>query len=151
MTDLEFRALPYDHPVVVDLISQIFTDQTVRYGSPDETVLSADEFAPPNGVFLTVWQGGEVLGCAAWRSHEDDAELKRMFTVPAARNKGVAIALLTELENHARAAGRKRMILETGEKQPEAIALYTKLGYRPVEPFGFYKDYESARHLGRDL
>jgi ribosomal protein S18 acetylase RimI-like enzyme len=74
-----------------------------------------------------------------------------MFTVPAARGRGVATALLRALEDSARAAGRKRIVLETGYAQPEAIALYEKAGYRRIPDFGFYKDEPGVRSYGREL
>jgi len=89
-----------------------------------------------------------------WRSlagSEEIAELKRLYAAPDARNKGVATMLMAAVEENAREHGRKRMVLETGHKQPEAVALYTKLGYGPVEHFGHYKDSTGVVSLGRDL
>jgi GNAT superfamily N-acetyltransferase len=82
---------------------------------------------------------GRLIGCAGWRAHGDDAELKRMFTVEAVRGKGVARRVLAAIENSARERGFRRVILETGDKQPEAIALYEKCGYERIEDFGYYK------------
>jgi GNAT superfamily N-acetyltransferase len=146
-----FRPFPYGDPLVQWLIGEIYADQTTRYGGQDATVIDDREFEPPQGIFLTAWQDGVLAGCAAWRAHGEDAELKRMYTVPAARRRGVAAALLAEIEMSARAAGKRRVILETGEKQPEAIALYEKCGYIRIEDFGFYKDYPMARCYGRVL
>ncbi|GIG60673.1 N-acetyltransferase [Longispora fulva] len=152
MSDLVFRSLPYTDPVVQRLLEEIYLDQTERYGGPDAAAVDPAEFAPPRGDFLTAWQYGEPVGCAGWRSDGDnDAELKRMYTVPAVRGRGVAIALLAAVEDSARAAGRIRLILNTGPKQPEAIALYEKCGYDPIEPYGHYKDYAEAVFLGRVL
>jgi GNAT superfamily N-acetyltransferase len=66
------------------------------------------------------------------------AELKRMYVVPDARGRGVATALLSALEGAARDRGWTTLRLETGPRQPEAIALYTRAGYRPIEAFGAY-------------
>jgi len=74
-----------------------------------------------------------------------------MFTVSGARGRGVATALLRALEDSARRAGRKRIILETGDRQPEAIALYRKAGYVRIPDFGFYKDAPGVHSFGRDL
>jgi GNAT superfamily N-acetyltransferase len=95
---------------------------------------------------------GEVLlGCAGWRAHGEDAELKRMFTTPAARGRGVARRVLTAIEDSARERGCKRVILETGDKQPEAIALYIKCGYERIEDFGYYAGEEGVLSFARVL
>ncbi len=97
---------------------------------------------------------GTAVGCVGWRSHEDAdeiAELKRMYVAPAARGTGVAAALLTAAEDSAREQGRVQMILECGEKQPEAVALYEKSGYTRIADFGFYRDAPGVLSYGRDL
>jgi ribosomal protein S18 acetylase RimI-like enzyme len=63
----------------------------------------------------------------------------------------VASAVLRAIEDSAREAGRKWVVLETGDRQPEAIALYRKLGYERVPNFGFYKDYPDCLSFGRVL
>ena len=74
-----------------------------------------------------------------------------MYTIPEARGRGVASALLGALEESARQAGRKRIVLETGARQPEAIALYGKAGYARIPDFGHYKDDPEVRSYGKDL
>src|SRR5690606_31647227 len=64
---------------------------------------------------------------------------------------GLARRILAALEADARAAGRVRMVLETGTKQPEAIALYTSSGYEPCEPFGYYRFHEESRCYAKTL
>ena len=63
-----------------------------------------------------------------------------MYTAPTARGRGVARRMLAAVEESARAHGRRRMILETGDKQPEAIALYNSSGYERIDNFGYYRD-----------
>jgi ribosomal protein S18 acetylase RimI-like enzyme len=70
---------------------------------------------------------------------------------PAARNRGLARELLAELERTAAAAGHRRVILESGSAQPEAVALYRSSGYTPIPPFGHYATAQGAVHLGKDL
>jgi ribosomal protein S18 acetylase RimI-like enzyme len=74
-----------------------------------------------------------------------------MYTAPAARGRGVARRVLAAVEESARAAGCRRVILETGDRQPEAIALYTSAGYRRIADFGYYKDEEGVLSFARDL
>jgi GNAT superfamily N-acetyltransferase len=79
------------------------------------------------------------------------AEIKRMYVPTEARRRGIARLILAELEETARAAGYARIILESGDQQPEAVALYLAMGFTPVEPFGLYKNEAGARHLGLEL
>ena len=74
-----------------------------------------------------------------------------MFTMPAARGRGVARRLLAAIEESARADGFRRVILETGDRQPEAIALYESLGYVRIPDFGYYKGHEGVLSYARRL
>ena len=69
---------------------------------------------------------------------DDYAEVKRMYTRPAARGRGVAKALLYRIEDEARRANKSVLRLETGTDQQEAIGLYERMGFRPRGPFGPY-------------
>jgi len=141
-----------DDPVVKDLIELIQGEYVVRYGGPDDAPIDAEEFAPPRGLFLLATVDGDPAGCGGWRDLGDGrAEIKRMFTVAALRNRGVARAVLTELERTAAAAGIRDMVLETGAVQPEAIALYRSTGYDPIDGFGYYAGAALSRAFGKRL
>jgi len=88
-----------------------------------------------------------------WRRYGDDGvgELKRMYVRESARGRGVARLLLAHLERTAAAAGIRRLVLETGLAQPEAIALYRSSGYVDVPSFGYYIDHDDSVHLGKTL
>ena len=149
---VEIKAARIYDPAVQRLIADALADLSQRYGgSGDDTPVSADEFAPPRGRFFVACDSGDLIGCAGWRAHGEDAELKRMYTAPAARGRGVARRMLAAIEDSARADGRRRLILETGNLQPEAIALYTSAGYRRIEDFGYYKDHAGVLSFARDL
>ncbi|WP_067507657.1 GNAT family N-acetyltransferase [Actinoplanes sp. TFC3] len=140
MEQIQIREARFDDPDVQSLISLALAELSNRYGgSGDDTPVAASDFAPPSGAFLVASSSGRLVGCAGWRTHGDDAELKRMFTIEQARGRGVARQVLAAVEESARERGRKRVILETGDKQPEAIALYEKCGYARIEDFGYYK------------
>jgi GNAT superfamily N-acetyltransferase len=82
---------------------------------------------------------GTAVGCGALRALGDGvAEVKRMFVARSARGRGVAKAVLAGLEDAARLRGWTTLRLETGPRQPEAVALYTGAGYRPIAAFGGY-------------
>ena len=74
-----------------------------------------------------------------------------MYVVPTHRRLGLAQAMLAHLESTAHAAGARRMVLETGSAQPEAIALYLASGYSRIEPFGHYAESPMVRCFARAL
>jgi len=148
---VQIKVTSYDHPDAAHLIDEAQQDELARYGDVDQTVVQPTEFAEPHGVFLVGYLDGAPVACGGWRTNGPDAELKRLYVVPAARRRGLASALLAELESSAQAAGRRRMILETGLRQPEALALYRKAGYTRVEPFGYYASDPETVHLGKLL
>lgn len=150
--DVEIRGVAYDAPEVQELVTAALADLAERYGgSGDDTPVDAADFELPDGQFLIAVAGGIPVGCAGWRSHGDAAELKRLFTTAGARGRGVARALLRAVEESARAHGRSRLILECGDRQPEAVALYRSCGYEQIENFGFYRDEPGVLSFGRTL
>ncbi len=154
MTDIEIRQTRYLARTAQMLVAAAMADLTTRYGGGDESPVDAMEFDPPIGAFFVAFRADEPVGCAGWRSHGgsgDVAELKRMFVMPDARGNGLASTLLGAVEDSAAAAGRRRMILECGNRQPEAVALYEKLGYTRIPDFGYYRDEADVLSYGRDL
>ncbi|MDP5185029.1 GNAT family N-acetyltransferase [Blastococcus sp. BMG 814] len=132
------EAAAWDDPGVRRLTTDQQTEVRARYGGKDEpgTHPSASDVAV---VLLARDDGGTAVGCGALRELGDGAaEVKRMYVVPAARGRGVSKALLTALEDAARARGWTTLRLETGPLQPEAIGLYSGAGYRPIGAFGDY-------------
>jgi GNAT superfamily N-acetyltransferase len=80
-----------------------------------------------------------AVACGAIKATESgDLEVKRMFTIPGFRGRGLAGRLLQELERWAFEEGYSRIVLETGRRQPEAIGLYRKHGYCQTENYGPY-------------
>jgi GNAT superfamily N-acetyltransferase len=152
MSDLTLRVTPYDDPVVRQLDAQVQQEYVARYGGPDETEVDAGEFGPPGGAFLVGWLDDEPVATGGLRRHDGDtAEIKRMYVVREHRRHGYARAVLHALEDQARALGYRRILLETGMEQPEALALYPANGYEPVEGFGHYRDSPLSRSFGKDL
>ncbi|MFD0558153.1 acetyltransferase (GNAT) family protein [Stackebrandtia endophytica] len=144
--------VPYDGAVAQRMIALVQAEYVRRYGGEDATPLRPADFEPPHGGFFVCYLGEEPVATGAWRRYgAEDAEMKRLFVTESARGRGLARAMVAHLESDARAHGRTRMILESGSEQPEALALYASLGYRPVTPFGVYANEPGARHLGRTL
>lgn len=95
-------------------------------------------------VVLAVCQGAPVA-CGAMKAFGEDAlEVKRMFTSAAHRGLGLGGGVLRALEAWAREDGYARIVLETGRRQPEAIALYTKHGYCRIANYGPYAGVENS-------
>ncbi len=139
---------PHD-PVATNLIARLVGELADRY--PEEAEAEAASFDPadavgPRRTFVIAWFGADAVGCGALRPYPDSAdtaELKRMYVVPAARGQGIGREILRALEAHARTFGYRRLVLETGKRQPEAVALYKKSGYRPTPN---YPPYEQNEH-----
>lgn len=91
-------------------------------------------FQEPDGVFLVVRDDiGGAVGCGGiCRFDETRAELKRMYVAPQARGLGLGRQVLEELEAHARRLGYRGIVLETGDRQPEALGLYASAGYQRI-------------------
>jgi putative acetyltransferase len=127
-----------DQPEVVDL-------HTVR----------AHQVVPPHGAFVVARLGDEAVGCGAVRVLRGGppgvAEIKRMYTAPTARRRGVSRAILRRLEHEAAALGHHRVQLETGLRQPEAIALYEAEGYHRIPSYGQYEADELSVCFAKDL
>ncbi|KQS63967.1 GNAT family N-acetyltransferase [Modestobacter sp. Leaf380] len=105
-------------------------------------------------VLLLTEEDGTPVGCGALRPLEPGvAELKRMYVAPPARGRGLSRLVLTGLEDVARERGWGTLRLETGPLQHEAIALYERSGYRPIEAFGHYRDEpdEWSRYYEKEL
>lgn len=149
---LVVRRVSVDGPEARRLIESVQQEYVQRYGGPDETPVDPAEFDPPDGLFLVGTVDGEPVACGGLRRlNGDTVEVKRMFVVPEARRRGYAQVLLDRLEQEAVSAGYRQIVLETGGRQPEALALYTARGYLPVTPFGHYRDYPGVHDLGKSL
>jgi GNAT superfamily N-acetyltransferase len=137
----EIRDEAYDGPSAQLLIEALQAEYVVRYGGPDDTPVDPAQFAPPSGAFVVGYVDGAAVAMGGLRSHGDnDVEVKRMYVLPEARRMGLARLVLSALEDRARGLGASRIILETGQKQPEAIRLYESSGYSPIAGFGHYRD-----------
>jgi putative acetyltransferase len=94
---------------------------------------------------LIAEMNSEAIACGAFKPYDEKtAEIKRMYVRPSVRGKGVATMILRELERWAREEGYLETILETGKRQPEAISLYKKNGYRVIPNFGQYEGKENS-------
>lgn len=159
---LVVRAEAYDGPAARQLVARVQQEYVVRYGGVDGTTVDPADFAPPTGGFLVGYlpgQDGPVGGhgevpvvCGGVRRLTAEvAEIKRMYTEPAYRRRGLSRVLLAALEDTARALGYAELWLETGSRQPEALALYASAGYARIPSYGYYRDSPENACFGKPL
>jgi len=139
---LEFLSTTQDDPLAQPLLAELAVEYAQRYGGTPSTHLAwlpvpPEEIAAPDGgLMIGVLDGVPVTGGAFRRYDAETAELKRIWTHRAHRRRGYARALLAGLEAEAAARGYRRLYLITGNRQPEAEALYDRTGYArvPADP-----------------
>jgi len=137
---LQFAIESPDQPDVRALIAELDEYQSSLYPAESNHLLDIRSLCQSNVLFAVVRDAdGAAHGCGAVVLHSGYGEVKRMFVRPALRGQGIAARMMSFLENQARERGCFQLLLETGIKQPEAIALYRRLGYVECGPFGEYR------------
>ena len=137
---LRFIEVAQHDPLAEPLLAELTEEYATRYDGTVDGVgrwlrnYPAEEFAAPHGGMLIGLLDDEpVTGGAFRRFDENTAELKRIWTDRAHRRLGLARELLVELETLIVARGYRRTYLTTGDRQPEAEALYLATGYRRLD------------------
>jgi putative acetyltransferase len=123
---------------VRQLVEELNDTLAALYSEDQRHGLALDQLFQPRIRFFIVRLGGVAVGCGGVEIGEGDGEVKRMYTRPSARRRGVAQALMGCLETEARSAGAMVLRLETGIHQPEAIGFYEQVGFRRCAAFGRY-------------
>lgn len=133
---LRFVTVGQRDPLAEPLMAELAVEYATRYGGTPEGVGKwlrghpAAEFeAPEGGMLIGVVDDRPVTGGAFRRFDDQTAELKRIWTDSGHRRRGLARALLGELEAEIIVRGYRRIYLTTGDRQPEAEALYLATGY----------------------
>ena len=114
-------------PEAYDLIGELNDVLGAVYEAHQRHGLSIEQLFAPNVRFFVARQDSLAVGCGAVAIFDEYAEVKRMYTRPATRGRGVAKALLCRIEEEARGAGKSVLRLETGTYQQEAIGLYERM------------------------
>jgi putative acetyltransferase len=154
MSAVTLRSESLDTPAARQLIPALNAELSGRYPEAGATHFRLDpqEVGPGRGAFLVAYQGDQPVGCGAVRRLDAaTAEIKRMYVIPPRRGAGIAGLVLAALEEQARALGVARLVLETGVRQPEAIALYRRFGFDTIPPFGEYIGSQLSLCLGKEL
>jgi len=101
---------------------------------------------------VVAFENEKPVSCGAIKEYSPNTmEVKRMYTLPEFRGKGIATKVLIELEKWAKELSYEKCILETGKKQPEAIALYKKNGYKLIPNFGQYAGVDNSLCFEKEI
>lgn len=133
-----------NNPDFQALVRELDKDLAIRDGEDHAFFAQFNKIDTIKHVVLA-YENEEAVGCGAIKEYDANTmEVKRMFVPLEKRGKGIASGILKELERWAKELGYKTCILETGQKQPEAIALYQKNNYGIIKNYGQYADVESS-------
>jgi GNAT superfamily N-acetyltransferase len=138
---LEFRPCPVDAQPAAALVQGMRDEIAALYGGldldgPHMPKAGPDELGPPGGTFVVGFEDDVAVCCGGLKRLPDGAcEVKKMFVIDAARGRGVARALLVELERLARDLGYVVARLDTGPRQTRAQRMYERAGYAAIENF----------------
>lgn len=147
---IEIVPEPFTSPAARALVAALNRDLRAIYPEPGATHfrLGPEEVVPGAGIFVVARLNGQPVGCGALRCVRDPAlmwelgpmvgELKRMYVAREVRGRGIGRALLRRLEDEARALGLTRLVLETGNRSPDALALYRNSGFAVIPAYGEY-------------
>lgn len=131
-------------PALHALIALLDAELRERDGEDHYFFAQFNKLAGLIGV-IVAYDGDMEVGCGGFKQHADDAaEIKRMFVRREYRGRGLGASILSELESWASESGFTACVLETGFKQPEAIALYQHSGYEVIPNYGQYAEVESS-------
>lgn len=135
----------------IELVRLLDIDLAKRDGDDHSFYAQFNKIASIKHV-VVAFDNDQPVGCGAIKQFDKEAmEVKRMYTSPTSRNKGIASKVLSELERWTAELGYKKCVLETGIKQPEAIGLYLKNGYKLIPNYGQYAEVEDSRCFEKQL
>ncbi len=153
---MRLHYLRLSDPAAAPLLAGLGQEYHERYGSDGALAdTETHEFDAPTGAFVVLLDDGStgdghspatVAGGGIRRLDDQVCEVKRMWTAPTHRRQGHAKKVLDALRDKAVELGYRRVRLETGPAQPEALALYRGLGYRPIPVYGRYPSALAFEH-----
>ncbi|QJW89481.1 GNAT family N-acetyltransferase [Spirosoma taeanense] len=132
------RTTPFDDRFLT-LVAELNADLRSRYGA-QQAQFDPHNTLPADARAIVALDGETPVGCGCYKvlDEADQVEVKRMYVRPDWRRMGVAAQILTELEAWAREDGYSFARLELADKQPEAMVLYQKSGYKRIANYGPY-------------
>jgi GNAT superfamily N-acetyltransferase len=157
---VEIRRISYNSPAADAIRAVMDAEMGALYADVGPAL--TDELQAHLGAALTVhpedivaavgaFDGDRLVGHAALRPFEESLEVKRVIVLPEYRGHGISKLIMAELEEIARERGVHSLVLQTGDRQQEAIALYERLGYVPIPRFGHYAPIPFFLCFGKQL
>jgi GNAT superfamily N-acetyltransferase len=135
----------------IGLVELLDADLAARDGQEHEFYHSFNSIQGLSHVVIA-YLDKRPIACGAMKAiHEGRMEVKRMYTLPEFRGNGAASSILKELETWAAEEAFSHCVLETGKRQPEAIALYTRSGYIQVPNYPPYVGIENSLCFEKQL
>lgn len=133
-----------DDPDFIELVKLLDADLAERDGE-DHSFYTQFNKVDKIKYVVVVYENDKAIACGTIKEYSPATmEIKRMYTLPERRGKGIASIVLNELERWAAELSCTSCILETGKRQPEAITLYQKNGYKPIPNYGQYAGIENS-------
>jgi GNAT superfamily N-acetyltransferase len=133
------------------LVSELDKDLATKNGESNDFFMQYNKIDQIKNAIVAYIENKPV-GCGAMKEYDDNTmEIKRMFVPVEMRGRGVAVAILQNLEMWAKELGYSKCVLETGDKMVEAIGLYNKSNYRVIPNYGQYKTVESSICFEKEL
>ena len=133
-----------ENPDFIELVRHLDADLAERDGQEHSFYAQFNKINMIRHV-IVAYSSGQPAACGAIKEYEPGVvEVKRMYTLPQLRGNGIAGRVLAELETWAKELKYRKCILETGKKQPEAIRLYEKSGYKLIPNYGQYAGVENS-------
>lgn len=148
---IELLRTDSSHPDFEKLVAQLDAYLKITDGDEHEFYNQFNGIAQLNHVVLA-YVNQKPAGCGAFKAFDEErVEVKRMFTLPEERGRGIASKILLELEQWASELGYMASILETGKRQVEAVHFYKRSNYELIEKYGQYKDMENSLCFQKQL
>jgi len=148
---VEFIRTNSKNPDFIDLVKDL--DAYLAFIDGEEHVFYAQlNKTHAINYVVVAYENDKPVGCGALKEFAQNIlEIKRMYTSPDCRGKGIATGILNELELWAKELSCQKCVLETGFRQQDAIALYTKNGYNRIPNYGKYAGIENSVCFEKEL
>jgi putative acetyltransferase len=140
-----------DNPDFIQLVRHLDADLAEKDGAEHSFYAQFNKIDKIRHV-VVAYENGISMGCGAIKEFTPGImEVKRMYTVPESRGKGIATIVLAELERWAAELSNGKCVLETGKKQPDAISLYQKNGYKLIPNYGQYEGRDNSLCFEKEI
>lgn len=148
---LQLKRTNNQHPDFLYLIPLLDKDLRSRYQELQDTYDQHNKIVNVDTVVIA-YVNDQPAGCGCFKQFSDTAvEMKRMYVRPEFRRNGISSAVLNELEAWAKETGYSEAVLETGNRQHEAIAMYEKQGYSVIPNYPPYENMDTSICMGKPL